>query len=251
MGQKRMIEGRRPVVEAINAGTNIKRVLLQKGARGRQVEEIVALCRRQGIPVIYRDKHDLDKLAATGNHQGVMAEVPPFKYTPIAELLEPKRGEAPFLLILDHLQDPQNLGALVRTAYAAGCHGVVIPERRAAEITPAVVRASAGAVEYLPVAKVVNLARCIEQCKEAGFWVYGADMDGELLYTEGDYKGPVALVIGSEGKGLGRLVKEKCDFLVRLPMKGKLASLNASVAGALLLYEVYRQREGLAAKSKV
>ncbi|NLM51752.1 MAG: 23S rRNA (guanosine(2251)-2'-O)-methyltransferase RlmB [Firmicutes bacterium] len=251
MGQKRVIEGRRPVLEAISAGTKIERIFLQKGARGKQIEEIKEFCRKQGIPLVYREKNELDKLAITRNYQGVLAEVPPFRYTPFAELLEHKKGEAPFLLILDHLQDPQNLGALVRTAYAAGCHGVVIPERRAAEVTPAAVKASAGAVEHLPIAKVVNLARCIEQCKEAGLWVYGADMDGEILYTDGDYKGPTALVIGSEGRGLGRLIKEKCDYLVRLPMKGRLASLNASVAGALLLYEVYRQREGVAEKNKI
>lgn len=249
MGQKRIIAGRRPVWEAIKAGTKIERLLLQKGARGKQIEEIVDICQKEGIPVAYRDKSELDKLASTRNHQGIMAEAAPFRYTPFTKLLAAKEGEAPFLLILDHLQDPQNLGALVRTAYAAGCHGVVIPERRAAEVTPAAVKASAGAVEYLPIAKVVNLARCLEECKEAGLWVYGADMDGEILYTEGDYKGPLALVIGSEGRGLSRLLKEKCDYLVRLPMKGRLASLNASVAGALLLYEVFRQREGLAAKN--
>ncbi|MBS3887520.1 MAG: 23S rRNA (guanosine(2251)-2'-O)-methyltransferase RlmB [Dethiobacter sp.] len=244
MDEKRTIEGRRPVLEALQAGSQITRILLQKGSSGKPVTEILELAERMAIPVEYRDKGVLERLAATRNHQGVLAETPPFRYTPFEELLAAQKGEPPFLVLLDHVQDPHNLGALIRTAYAAGCHGVVIPERRAAQMTPAAVRTAAGAAEYLPVAQVVNIARCLEQCKEAGLWVYGADMGGETLYSGGDYKGAVALVIGSEGEGLTRLVKEKCDYLVRLPMRGKVASLNASVAGALLFYEVYRQREG-------
>ncbi len=244
MDEKRTIEGRRPVLEALQAGSQITRILLQKGSSGKPVTEILELAERMAIPVEYRDKGVLERLAATRNHQGVLAETPPFRYTPFEELLAAQKGEPPFLVLLDHVQDPHNLGALIRTAYAAGCHGVVIPERRAAQMTPAAVRTAAGAAEYLPVAQVVNIARCLEQCKEAGLWVYGADMGGETLYSGGDYKGAVALVIGSEGEGLTRLVKEKCDYLVRLPMRGKIASLNASVAGALLFYEVYRQREG-------
>lgn len=244
MEEKRMIEGRRPVLEALRAGTKVTRILLQKGSHGGPLDEILALAKENGIPVEYRDKNALDKRAATRNHQGIMAETQPFRYTPFDELLAVRDGGVPFLVILDHIQDPHNLGALIRTAYAAGCHGVVIPERRAAEMTPAAVRTAAGAAEYLRVAKVVNLARCLEQCKDAGLWVYGADMDGDISYTEGDYRSGTALVIGSEGEGLSRLVREKCDRLVRLPMKGSVASLNASVAGALVIYEVYRQREG-------
>ncbi|MCR3921104.1 MAG: 23S rRNA (guanosine(2251)-2'-O)-methyltransferase RlmB [Firmicutes bacterium] len=245
MEEKRMIEGRRPVLEALKAGSQVTRVCLQKGAHGGPVEEIITLAKGQGIPVEYWEKSRLDQRAMTRNHQGIMAETPPFAYAPFEQLLSPADGEPPFLVILDHLQDPHNLGALVRTAYAAGCHGIVIPERRAAQMTPAAIRTAAGATEYLPIAKVVNIARCLDQCKQAGLWVYGADMSGDNLYTTGDYKGPLALVIGSEGEGLSRLSKEKCDYLVRLPMKGAVASLNASVAGALLLYEVLRQREGI------
>jgi 23S rRNA (guanosine2251-2'-O)-methyltransferase len=244
MDEKRMIEGRRPVLEALRAGTKITRLVLQKGSGGKPVDEITALARDRNIPVEYWDKAALDKRSETRNHQGILAETPPFRYTPFDELLR-QEGDARFLLILDHIQDPHNLGALIRTAYAAGCQGVVIPERRAAQMTSAAVRTAAGAAEYLPVAKVVNIPRCLDQCKEAGLWVYGADMDGDSIYTQGDYKGPTALVVGSEGEGISRLVKEKCDHLVRLPMKGKVASLNASVAGALLLYEVHRQRSGL------
>jgi 23S rRNA (guanosine2251-2'-O)-methyltransferase len=245
MDEKRMIEGRRPVLEAMRAGSEITRILLQKGSGGKPVDEILALARENNVRVEYWDKPSLDKKAATRNHQGILAEVPPFRYAHFDELLKGKHDEPPFLVVLDHLQDPHNLGALVRTAYAAGCHGLIIPERRAAQMTPAAVRTAAGAAEYLPIATVVNLARCLEQCKEAGLWVYGADMEGESLYTQGDYKGGTVLVIGSEGEGISRLVKEKCDHLVRLPMKGRVASLNASVAGALLLYEVFRQRAGL------
>jgi 23S rRNA (guanosine2251-2'-O)-methyltransferase len=245
MDEKRLIEGRRPVLEAMRAGSVITRIFLQKGSGGKPVEEVLDLAKENNIPVEYWDKATLEKRATTRNHQGILAEVPPFRYTPFDELLKGSGDEPPFLVILDHVQDPHNLGALIRTAYAAGCHGIVIPERRAVQMTPAAVRTSAGAAEYLPVAQVVNISRCLEQCKEAGLWVYGADMEGDSLYTKGDYKGATALVIGGEGEGLSRLVKEKCDHLVRLPMKGEVASLNASVAGALLLYEVFRQREDL------
>jgi 23S rRNA (guanosine2251-2'-O)-methyltransferase len=245
MDDKRMIEGRRPVLEALLAGAGISRIICQKGSSGSPLPEIEKLAREQKIPLTYLDKPALDKLSVTRNHQGVMAEALPFRYTPLAELLAGRDGEPPFLLVLAHLQDPHNLGALLRSAYAAGCHGAVIPERRAAQVTPAAVKTAAGAAEHLPVARVVNLVRCLEECKQAGLWVYGADMAGDRLYTEGDYRGGTALVVGGEGSGLGRLISEKCDFLVKLPMKGKVASLNASVAGALLLYEVYRQRSGL------
>lgn len=244
MGEKQTIEGRRPVLEALRAGTEISRLVLQKGAHGNTLEEILALARQSAVPTEFKDRLALDRLATTANHQGVLAETVSFRYTPFHQLLSGKDGESAFLLFLDHLQDPHNLGALLRTAYAAGCQGVVIPERRAAQVTSAVVRTACGAAEHLPVARVVNVSRCLEECKEAGWWVYGADMAGKMLYTAADYRGNTVLVIGGEGKGLSRLVKEKCDQLVSLPMKGKLASLNASVAGALLIYEVFRQREG-------
>ncbi|HHU31031.1 MAG: 23S rRNA (guanosine(2251)-2'-O)-methyltransferase RlmB [Bacillota bacterium] len=240
-----MIAGRRPVLETLKAGTDVRRLFLQKGTRGDIIREILDLARERNLAVSFREKSFFSRHAPVRNHQGVMAEVQPFRYASFEQLLENKGTEPLFLLILDHIQDPQNLGALVRTAYAAGCHGLILPERRAAEMTPAAIRAAVGAAEHLPVARVVNLARCLDECKAAGLWVYGADAEGKLLYTTGDYKEPVALVIGSEGKGLSRLVREKCDFLVRLPMKGKLSSLNAAAAGAVLCYEVLRQREGL------
>ena len=244
MEEKRMIEGRRPVMEALLARTEITCILLQKGSQGKPVEDILALAKEYNVKVEFWDKALLDKRASTRNHQGVMAETRPFRYTPFADIFAKAGEQPPFLVVLDHIQDPHNLGALIRTAYAAGCDGIIIPERRAAQMTPAAVRTAAGAAEYLPVAQVVNLARCLDECKDAGLWVYGADMDGESVYTTGDYKSGTVLVIGSEGEGLARLIKEKCDHLVQLPMRGKVASLNASVAGALLMYEVYRQREG-------
>ena len=243
MEEKRIIEGRRPVMEALSAGTEITCIMLQKGSRGKPIDDILALAKEYSVKVEYWDKAALDKRATTRNHQGVMAQTLPFRYTPFADILA-KAGKPPFLVMLDHIQDPHNLGALIRTAYAAGCDGIIIPERRAAQMTPAAVRTAAGAAEYLPIARVVNLARCLDECKDAGLWVYGADMAGESVYTAENYKSATVLVIGSEGEGLARLIKEKCDHLVQLPMRGKVASLNASVAGALLMYEVYRQREG-------
>lgn len=241
MSEKLLVVGRQPVLEALRAGTEISRLFLQKGTHGFVVEEILGLARQSGIPVEFKDKQTLGKLAATLNHQGVLAETGPFSYTSFHRLLQQDSRPAS-LLVLDHLQDPHNLGALMRTAYAAGCNGLVIAERRAAQVTPAVVRTASGAAVHLPVAKVVNVARCLEECKEAGWWIYGADMAGETLYTDADYRGNTVVVLGSEGKGLSRLVKEKCDLLLKIPMSGKLASLNVSVAGGLLLYEVARQR---------
>jgi 23S rRNA (guanosine2251-2'-O)-methyltransferase len=248
LSEKRMIEGRQSVLEALRSGVAVSKVLLQKGTGGRPVEEVLNLARQNSVPVTWLDKDAFSHRSVSRNHQGVMAEAAPFRYAGFHDLLSGRVGEKPFLLVLDHIQDPHNLGALLRSAYAAGCHGVVIPERRAAQVTPAVEKAAAGSAALIPVARVVNITRCLEECKEAGLWVYGADMAGESLYTEADYRGGTALVIGGEGDGLSRLVREKCDSLVRLPMKGRLASLNASVAGALLLYEVYRQRDGLVSK---
>lgn len=243
MGEKLLVGGRQPVLEALSAGTEISRLFLQKGTHGNIVDEILRLARQSGIPVELKDRQTLERLAPAHNHQGVLAETVAFGYTPFHRLLEQQDDRPAFLLVLDHLQDPHNLGALIRTAYAAGCQGLVIAERRAAQVTAAVVRTACGATLHLPVARVVNVARCLEECREAGWWIYGADMAGETLYTAADYRGNTVLVLGSEGKGLSRLVKEKCDLLLRVPMKGQLASLNVSVAGALLLYEVLRQRE--------
>lgn len=244
---KETIVGRNPVLEAMRAGRRVYRLILASGIRGHAVQQLIALAQERNIDIQYQPKHLLDALAKGDNHQGVIAEVEPIGYVDLFTLLDQieSRGEAPFLVILDEISDPHNLGAIIRSADAAGAHGVIIPERRSAGVTATVAKTSAGAVEYVPVCQVKNLVWAIEELKKRGIWVVGADMEGERLHTQASLTGPLAIVIGSEGKGLRRLVQEKCDFLVRLPMYGKVNSLNASVAAGILLYEVVRQRRGL------
>lgn len=239
-----LIAGRHPVREALKAGKPLHRILLKRGVEPRLVQEMHALARSAGVPVQVVDGRRLDILAAGLNHQGVVALGLARGYQTLDELLEQvaRSGRAGLLLLLDGIQDPHNLGSLLRSCDAAGAHGVVVPQRRSVGLTAAVARASAGAVEHVPVARVVNLARAMEDLKDAGFWLVGADMDGDQLPWEVDLTGPVGLVIGGEGEGISRLVKKRCDYLVRLPMRGKVASLNAGVAGALLLFEAVRQR---------
>lgn len=240
------IYGRHPVLEALKAGSRVQRLLLAQGQKeGGIVGELLALAQQQGIPVERLPRQQLERLIEPdANHQGVVAEVPPFRYSSIGAILEraKARQEAPFILMLDGIQDVHNLGALLRTAEAAGMHGVIIPERRAASVTPTVYKSSAGALHYLPIAQITNLTQSIKQLKEAGVWVAGLDMAGEQPPHKSNLLGPLALVVGAEGKGLSRLVAEHCDFLVSLPMHGQINSLNASVAGAIVIYEALRQR---------
>ncbi len=231
--------GRNPVREALRAGRPINKILLA-GGDSPPLRELGRLAREAGIPVQQVDRAKLDKMAGGLPHQGVIAFASVRDYVEVDEILA-RAGEKPFLVILDEINDPHNLGAILRSADAAGVHGVVIPRRRSASLTPAVARASAGAVEYVPVARVTNIVRTVESLKEKGIWIVGAHMEGQL-YWEASLDGPLALVIGGEEKGLGRLVREKCDQLVSLPMLGRVSSLNASVAAALLSYEVLRQR---------
>jgi 23S rRNA (guanosine2251-2'-O)-methyltransferase len=238
------IEGRNAVLEALRSQRPLDKIYLVRANRSKPLEEIRRLAREQGIAVQELGKRRLDQISVTQNHQGVIARAPVKAYVGIEEILavaEDKK-QAPLLLILDGIEDPHNLGALIRSAEGAGAHGVVITKHRAAGLTAAVSRASAGAVEYMPVAQVTNLARCLDSLKEAGLWIVGTEPSGEHLYTEVDLVGPIGIVIGSEGQGIRRLVKEKCDFLVRLPLRGRISSLNASVAGSLLMYEADRQR---------
>lgn len=233
--------GLNPVREALKGGRPVDKVLLAQGDRSPRTAEIAGLAREKGVPVMKVDRARLDTLSGNARHQGVLAYVAAREYATVEEILR-GAGDSPLLMLLDEINDPHNLGAVLRTAEAAGVNGVVIPRRRSVSLTPAVARVSAGAVEYVPVARVANLVQTIDMLKERGLWVVGADAGGPDLYWRARLDGPLALVVGGEDKGLGRLVREKCDLLVRLPMMGRINSLNASVAAALLMYEVLRQR---------
>ena len=235
--------GRNPVLEALKNGTTINKIYIAKGEMKGSVKEIMALAKERRIVVTQVEKAKLDSMFPKVNHQGVAASIAAADYVEWQDILESARvkGEDPFIIVLDELEDPHNLGAILRTADAAGAHGVIIPKRRAVPLTEGVAKASAGAVEYVPVARVSNLAQTLEALKKEGLWVAGAAMNGKCYYEQ-DLKGPLAVVIGSEGKGISRLVEEKCDFLVEIPMFGDVNSLNASVAAAVLMYEIVRQR---------
>ncbi len=235
--------GRNPVTEALRSDREIEKILVGKGTEG-SIKKIVGMARDKKIPVVMADKATLDRLSDGGPHQGVAAYVSSYSYCEVEDILEiaEKRGESPFIIILDNLEDPHNLGAIMRTAEACGAHGIIIPKRRAVGITDVVAKASVGAVEYVSCAKVSNIAQTIGKLKEKGVWIYACDMDGETYYKT-DLKGSVAIVIGSEGFGISRLVKEKCDFVVSIPMIGRITSLNASNAAAVLMCEVRKQRD--------
>lgn len=242
------IVGRRSVQEALRAGRELEKLLVAEGVAKGSVAVLLKNARDRGIPVQYVPRNRLDRLTAGANHQGVVAEAAAYRYARLEDLFRraEERGESPFFILLDGIEDPHNLGSILRTADAAGAHGVIIPKRRAVGLTYAVGKASAGAVEHVPVVRVTNLPRTAEELKEAGLWIIGSSPEGESDYTEADYTMPLGLVIGSEGRGMSRLMKETCDLLVRLPMAGRVASLNASVAAALLMYEVlrWRRRQG-------
>ncbi|MGB9802768.1 23S rRNA (guanosine(2251)-2'-O)-methyltransferase RlmB [Desulfofundulus sp.] len=237
-----IIAGRHPVKEAILANRSINKLLVARGTAGAPLGEILNLARERGIPVQFVERSHLNGLVKDVPHQGVVAVAAAKEYVSVEDILAAAYPEAPFLILLNEITDPHNLGAILRTADAAGVHGVIITRHRSAALTPAVAKASCGAMEYVRVARVPNLARTITFLQERGIWVVGACGTAEDLYWDVRLDGPVALVIGGEDKGLGRLVRERCDQLVRLPMAGQVSSLNASVATALLAYEVVRQR---------
>lgn len=238
-----IIEGRNAVLEAFRAGKTIDKLFVLDGCQDGPVKSILREAKKTDTIINFVDKERLDRLANSGHHQGVVAQVAAYEYAEVEDILNAakEKGEAPFIFILDEIEDPHNLGAIIRTANLCGAHGVIIPKRRAVGLTATVAKTSAGAVNYTPVAKVTNIAKTIEELKKEGMWFVCADMDGQTMYDL-NLTGPIGLVIGNEGAGVSRLVKEKCDFTASIPMKGDIDSLNASVAAGVLAYEIVRQR---------
>lgn len=238
------LEGRNPVLEALRSDRTINKILIAKGDREGSVKQIIALAREKRVVVQEVDRAKLDSISVIHAHQGVIAYTAFKDYVEVDDILKIARekGEPPFVIILDEINDPHNLGSILRTADAVGAHGVIIPKRRAVGLTATVSKASAGAIEYVPVARVTNIAQTIEDLKKENVWVVGTDASGEKSFYESDLKGPIALVIGSEGEGMSRLVRERCDFIVNIPMHGRISSLNAAVAGAIVMYEISKQR---------
>ena len=239
-----MIEGRNAVMEALRAGTPIDKIFLARGETDATLGHIASSAREKGIVVVEADRRKLDGMSRTHAHQGVIAMAAVREYATVDDILNAARekGEPPLIVVCDELSDPHNLGAVIRTAECAGAHGVIIPKRRSAGLTAVVAKTSAGAVSYVPVARVPNLTALLKELKDEGLWIFGTAADGDTSLYDADLKGPAAIVIGSEGDGMGRLVSQQCDFRVSIPMKGKLNSLNASAAAAILLYEAVRQR---------
>lgn len=239
-----IIEGRNAVIEALKANRTIEQIFMARGDIEGAASVIVAMAKEKGIVVKEVDRKKLDRMSETKAHQGVIAQVTPFSYCEIEDILNyaEEKGEKPFLLILDEIEDPHNFGAIIRTAEVSGVHGIIIPKRRNVGVTSAVYKSSAGAAEYMKITKVSNINTTIDMLKKEGIWVYGADMDGKDYCYDVDFTGAVALVIGSEGRGISRLTKEKCDVIVKIPMCGKINSLNASVAGSIIMYEVLKQK---------
>ena len=238
-----IIEGRNPIIEALKNNRPIEKIMVNKASKEGSIKKILAMAKENKVIIQEVDRHKLDEMSESHAHQGVIAITSDYRYYDLDEILEIPRqnGEDPFFIILDGITDPHNLGSIIRTADAVGAHAVIIPKSRSVQITPIVAKASAGAVEYLPVCKVTNIVNTIKTLKENGLWIAAVDMDGQTFYQQ-NLGGPLGLVVGSEGEGISRLVKQNCDFTVSMPMSGNVTSLNASVAGGILLYEVYRQR---------
>ena len=245
MTEEFTIEGRNAVLEAYRAGKTIDKLYVQDGVKDGPIQSIIREAKKQDTIVNFVSRERLNQMSEEGHHQGVIAHAAAYEYAEVEDILKAaeEKGEPPFIFLLDGIEDPHNLGAIIRTANLAGAHGVIIPKRRASGLTAVVAKTSAGALNYTPVAKVTNLAATIEELKEKGLWFVCADMNGELMYRL-NLKGPVGLVIGGEGDGVGRLVRETCDMVASIPMKGNIDSLNASVAAGVLAYEIVRQRLG-------
>ena len=239
------VEGRNSVLELLESEKDINKIFVTRGEKQGSINKIIGRAKGKGIVLVEVDKSKLDEMSQTGNHQGVIAIVPPFEYSEVEDILDEAKNkkEQPFILILDGIEDPHNLGAIIRTAETAGVHGVIIPKRRAASVNSTVNKVSAGAVEHMKVARVNNINDTIQYLKDNGLWIIGTDGKAENYYYEQDLTGPIALVIGSEGYGMNRLVSENCDILVKIPMKGKITSLNASVSAGIVTYEIVKQRK--------
>ncbi|WP_105614045.1 23S rRNA (guanosine(2251)-2'-O)-methyltransferase RlmB [Vallitalea okinawensis] len=235
--------GRNAVIEAFKTERTIDKIMIQKGSKEGSIKKIISQAKSNGYVIQEVNKEKLDSLSEGEKHQGVIAFIASYDYSTLENIMDraKDKGEDPFIIVLDNIVDPHNLGAIIRTANIVGAHGIVIPKRRAVGLTAVVAKTSAGAIEHTPVAKVSNIGRTIEDLQKKGLWAVCADMDGDMMYDV-DLKGPICLVIGSEGEGVSRLVKEKCDFITRIPMKGEINSLNASVAAGVLMYEIIRQR---------
>jgi 23S rRNA (guanosine2251-2'-O)-methyltransferase len=244
--EQEFIIGKNPVIEALKSNRDINKILIAEGSQRGQMQQITNLAKEGNVLVQFVPRKKIDQIT-DGNHQGVLAYVAAYQYAELDDLFAAAeaREEPPFFLLLDEIEDPHNLGSIMRTADAVGAHGIIIPKRRAVGLTATVAKASTGAIEYIPVVRVTNMARTIDQLKELGVWIAGTDASGTEDYRRFDATLPLGLVIGSEGKGMGRLIRDKCDFLIKLPMIGKVTSLNASVAASLLMYEVFRKRHPL------
>ena len=242
-GEER-IEGRNPIQEVLNSDRSINCILVAQGERHGAIKDILTLAREKGVVVKEVHKSKLDELSETGHHQGIIALVSPYKYVEVDDILQlaAKKNETPLVALADGIEDPQNLGTLIRTLEVAGVHGLLIPKRRAASVTPAVVKISAGAAEHLPIARVTNISETIKYLKTMGLWIIGTDMDAPAYYYNTDMTGPVGVVVGSEGRGISRLVKENCDLLVKIPIRGRISSLNAAAACSIVVFDILRQR---------
>ncbi len=238
------IEGRNAVLELLETGKDINKIFIAKGEKHGSINKIISMAKERRVVTVEVDRAKLNQMAMSDNHQGVIAIVPPFDYCKVEDILSSakQRNEKPFILILDGIEDPHNLGSIIRTAETAGINGIIIPKRRAATVNSTVYKVSAGAVEHMNIARVNNLNETIKYLKENDIWICGTDMDAKNYYYNEKFDGPIAIVIGSEGFGMSRLVKDNCDFLVKIPMKGKITSLNASVSAGIVMYEVVKQR---------
>ena len=239
------VEGRNSVLELLESGKDINKIYITRGEKHGSINKIIAKARERKIIIVEKDKRQMQEIAQTENYQGVIAIVPPFEYCEIEDILEEakNKNEDPFVLILDGIEDPHNLGSIIRTAETAGVHGIIIPKRRAAAVNSTVNKTSAGAVEHMKIARVNNISESINKLKEAGLWICGTDINTKTYYYDQDLTGAIGIVIGHEGQGISEKVKKNCDFLVKIPMKGKVTSLNASVSTGIIIYEALKQRE--------